>query len=41
MSDTDWIGVEWVGHGAIVVLLGIVCVGVSGALFYRERRRKG
>jgi len=41
MSDTDWVGVEWVARGAAVALLGVVCVGVSGALFYRKSHRRG
>src|SRR5262245_3259820 len=40
MTDTDWIGVEWVAIGGILFLLGLA-IAVGGlAIWYRQRHRR-
>lgn len=40
MSDTDWIGVEWIGGGMLLSLLSIALFITAAILFLRQKRSR-
>lgn len=37
MSDTDWIGVEWIGLGSVILLIAILALILSMILWLRKK----
>ncbi len=40
MSDTDWVGIEWIGLGVIIESLAFVCLVLSLILWIKTRQIK-
>jgi hypothetical protein len=39
MSDTDWIGAEWIGCGMLIFLLGTVLAFAALSQWFKQKRR--
>ena len=40
-QDTDWLGVEWVGRGMILMLVAIAAVVIAVGLWLFQRYKRG
>jgi hypothetical protein len=40
-QDTDWIGVEWIGRGMLLMLAAIVAIIIAGGLWFFQRYKRG
>ena len=40
-QDTDWIGVEWIGRGMILMLVAITAIVLAGGLWFFQRYKRG
>jgi hypothetical protein len=40
-QDTDWIGVEWIGRGIILMIAATAATAIAGGLWFFQRYKRG